>query len=172
MDVLDERTTSISIAGTVQCIVGIYYSRPGTNVPVLDTFQTVLVITTSNSMHECLSSTQGPLKYFVEHMCEQKTRKRGYFWPRMHKAGNVFRGLKCHFSGKKKKVGVGGCVKNYSKLNSSASNQFLRGHLHNSLCPFVKELFKQKQAFSYLLCIMKLHWHGLVFMCHATSRLQ
>ena len=43
-------------------------------------------------------------KYIVVHMCEQKKTKHGkgcLFQPRISEAVNVFRGLKCQFSGKK-----------------------------------------------------------------------
>ena len=66
--------------------------------------------------------SQGPVRYIIVHIHEPKKKKgkRGDFQPKhrkqgMQKVGDMFRGLKCHFSGK-----GGGFVKIY--LNSSVSN--------------------------------------------------
>ena len=43
---------------------------------------------------------RGSLRYIVVHMRDQKG-KVGLLQPKIHKAGNAFRVLKCQFSGKR-----------------------------------------------------------------------
>ena len=43
---------------------------------------------------------RGPLRNIAVHVWTKKQGEGGLFQPRMHKAGNTFRGPKCHVSGK------------------------------------------------------------------------
>ena len=60
------------------------------------------------------------------HAWTKKTRKKGLFQPRMCKTGNTFRGLNCHFSGKR-----GGFCQNFYS-NSSDSDLF-RGQIWSKI---------------------------------------
>ena len=80
----------------------------------------------SKPAHSCSPAQEGHSDMLV-HTCVNKKNEWGvFFCIRMRHAGNTFRGLKCHFSGKR-----GGFVKIYS--NSSDSDLFRRSNLKQNL---------------------------------------